>query len=356
MNTSHLMRDTVPYASGFVFGNALMDEESLDTSLLEYFVTDKEKLTLNEREAVYIDHQSWRTPAFTQYLFIAFPEFQRILIIYATNDIPKEDFLSVAANASLVSTGEEVLTKNVVTWKEYVSMSNGFAARAGQTHKEPSASKKEDPSFATYNVGETILLDYPKNTIELTLENVEIQDNIRMLDPDYFNLHSYTDNISPLVDENDDLLPATVEFIWYGNGVDSLDTIIDSVVQERKLVYLTVVYTNVSDEAVEHLTVCPKLYLYHGDDRYDHEDLTEAAYDETRVLPYGYGGVYEMLYYDVRDDETDGANHIPYLAPGESRTVHIAWAVTEDELPYMFVRFGTTVDTKSGTYDIRVKQ
>ena len=58
-----------------------------------------------------------------------------------------------------------------------------------------------------------------------------------------------------------------------------------------------------------------------------------------------------MIYFDIDDITTDGGNHIPYLGPGESQTIHVAWIVTEDELPYIYLRFGQ--EQYSKMFDIR---
>ena len=90
------------------FASVLMDEASLDTSRVEYFVTDKELLTLGEHEAVYLNTQSIRRASYSQYIYISYPEYQRILIIYGTNNITKEALLELARSTSLTPTGEEV--------------------------------------------------------------------------------------------------------------------------------------------------------------------------------------------------------------------------------------------------------
>ncbi len=380
-NETHLMKNNDAYRSGFCFANVIMDQESLDTSRIEYFVTDQEKLTFDDRESIYLNHQTLRTPSFSQYIYVPYPELQRVLIIYATNDIAKEDFIQVARNTALVATGEEILSSNITTWQEYTNMQNGYGARAGQEHRDDSEPSTDlNNNITAHNIGETIpyYSNYPG--VEVTLSSVQIESDLNLLDPAYFNLHSHYDRISPLIDENNALLPATVDFIWYGDGINSLDTTVDSATVAMKLVYTTVQFTNTSEEGIEHLLFSPVLLTLRGKggkteafpelqspntdyrtseeqeyfswNTYNHQDLTEVPYDTTITSPEDLHRWDSMLYYDVYDDSTDGANHIPYLGPGETQTIHIAWVVTEDELPYMYLCFGERYSMNKA-YDIR---
>ena len=344
-NPRHLMDDTDPYRTGFFFTCAFLDTESFEQSLTEYYVTNKEELTLGEHAAVYVDHQSFRSPAFTQYLFVAYPEYQRIVIIYATNNIPKEDFLSMAGNMVLVPSGEEKDTDNLLTWSMYLKQINGFTDRA--INSRPVKTDDEPINFTRHQVGETVQADYPKG-VDITLDNIQIEDDISLLDPVYLLDRRGDNKFSGLVDEAGNLLPATVNFVRYGDGVNFLDTVVDTVEVPRKLLYSTITYTNTTDEAIEHMIFFPYFQIvgYWG-----HERLTTSDYDTYFETPYINRDHDSMIYYDIDDITTDGGNHIPYLGPGESKTIHVAWIVTEDELPYIYLRFGQ--EQYSKMFDIR---
>ncbi|MBO4887762.1 MAG: hypothetical protein J5589_05570 [Firmicutes bacterium] len=374
-NPSHLDKKDDDQTFSFCFASVLMDEASLDTSRVEFFVTDKELLTLGEHEAVYLNTQSIRRASYSQYIYISYPEYQRILIIYGTDNITEETFLELARNTSLTPTGEEIQSKDLPTWKDYTARAN-HSNRSYESHKDQaeitSVSPSFDPISRTSRIGETITPLY--SPVEITLISVQIEDDIRLIDSSFF----YHRDISSFVDEDGVLLPVDIDYIWYGNGVDSLDTIVDTVTVPRKLVYMTVDFTNTSDEAVERYVFYPQLMFWMGvqkaplssgnqslpsnhlyteeKDRYvgvyyDHEDLTAVAYDATVTsseIPTKTSA--NMFCFDVYDESSNGRNDIPYLAPGETVTVHIAWIVTEDQLPYMLVNFDHSM---SQTYDIR---
>ena len=44
-----------------------------------------------------------------------------------------------------------------------------------------------------------------------------------------------------------------------------------------------------------------------------------------------------MHYYDVRGTAGDGGNHFDEFGPGDSVTIHVAYVVDEDLLPYMYL-------------------
>ena len=54
----------------------------------------------------------------------------------------------------------------------------------------------------------------------------------------------------------------------------------------------------------------------------------------------------EMIYYDVRGGEREN-NYLKNIQPGETKVVHMAWVVTEEELSDLYI----SLNTSSGGYE-----
>lgn len=64
-----------------------------------------------------------------------------------------------------------------------------------------------------------------------------------------------------------------------------------------------------------------------------------AVWDE--AVPQGAAHVTEMWYYDVHGGERHN-NYITKLGAGETASVHMAWLVPEEELPYLYLDLNTS--------------
>ncbi len=130
--------------------------------------------------------------------------------------------------------------------------------------------------------------------------------------------------------------------------MNTLNEIVDSRQVDRKLVYVTLEYTNTGSEDMEDVLFAPSLLrLKEQDGNYVIFDgeLPEAdsAWDRAADVSYTGG---EMDYYDVQEGES-GKNYIAELKAGETKTVHVGFFVNEEELPYLFL----SVDTQGGGFE-----
>ena len=72
----------------------------------------------------------------------------------------------------------------------------------------------------------------------------------------------------------------------------------------------------------------------------------EAFSEVIRSNGFSYDRIYEMRYYDTWGAGGDGGNYLDPLAAGESQTVHFAFVVDEELLPYLYLE----LDPDGGLY------
>lgn len=179
--------------------------------------------------------------------------------------------------------------------------------------------------------------------VEIKVTDVQVCDEVFLLDQSVLD----KDNLLQLqkeLDSSGKLLPTTIHYIKYGDGINTLNEVMDSREVPQKLVYVTVEYTNTGTEQLEEVLFWGNLLkiveengqmkLYKGkasDER--------VVFDE--AVPQGVAHFAEMWYYDVHGGEWHN-NYITNLKAGETATVHMAWLVPEEELKYLYLDLNTS--------------
>ena len=72
----------------------------------------------------------------------------------------------------------------------------------------------------------------------------------------------------------------------------------------------------------------------------------EAFSEVIRSNRFSYDRMYEMSYFDTWGAGGDGGNYLGSLASGESQTIHLAYVVDEELLPYLYLE----LDPDGGLY------
>ena len=108
-----------------------------------------------------------------------------------------------------------------------------------------------------YQIGDTFDLDvigentngeYLEKTISVKVDSVQISDDLQLLDPD-----KIPQEWAKAIDADGKLATNTLNYVKSGDGIDSLDEIVKSEEVNQKLVYVTVTYTNHSNEEIDHM-------------------------------------------------------------------------------------------------------
>ncbi|MDY6328640.1 MAG: hypothetical protein SPL51_04065 [Lachnospiraceae bacterium] len=185
------------------------------------------------------------------------------------------------------------------------------------------------------------LIEYGDDTAKLSAKvtNVQIFDDTSYLE--------YIPEVwKSFINEDGSIGSGELQYIKYGDGINTLTDIVKSEYKHLKLVYVTTEYTNKGDESIYNtLYYATLLNLKHYGDKwyinqlyYDKSQNNDLEYDETifKGLCVGFGG---SQYYTPNFGGMM-PNTIDELRPGEVFEVNYAWLIPENEIDDMYLNFG----------------
>lgn len=333
---------------GVTIGCYYMDTGDTSFEKLSYNVTEKEELKVNGRDGVYL---KTALEAYNQSLYVTYPEEHLVLEMLASSDISKEEALKIAQGVTVTPT-EETVGDDVMlcyNWSKYLD-----AEKENALAEESSDSVEVTFSQKLLEKAERIgrIMDMENNGLEklpgLTAKVTDVQtaDNQSILPEGMLDAEAAT-----AFDANGNLKSSTISYIKKGDGIDTLDQVVKTEKSENKLVYVTVEYTNTGSDTLTDIMYNGSIQLLETKgDRASvwHRELeTPAAGDEwDYVVEEGLMLTAEVGAYDVRGGER-GNNYIDTLKPGETVTVHEAFAVPADKLGEMYLNLDGTGEAQS---------
>ena len=178
------------------------------------------------------------------------------------------------------------------------------------------------------------------------VDKIQIADNLQLLDSDKIPKVWKT-----AVDANGKLVQNHLSYIKKGDGVNNLDSVVREENMDQKLLFLTVTYTNISEEELNHMLYLGTLIALskQNDGTYTiYMPGTEAGKDYDYYISDSVAKTAEMTYSSVQDDYGEGKNYIPSLKPGESVQVNMAWIVNEKDIKNLYLNLNGT----GGCYEI----
>lgn len=306
-------------------------DESTDLGelpLMERYVLESEELTIGSRDAVYVRSDLPLTSRIVidKRIYIVLPEYWQVMVIFAGQDVSRDEALRFAEGLSIEDTGE--LNDHALTL-------SSFAEQAGQEIYTPVSTASEAQMENTHRVGDSFSIIDPYDEglfdgITVRVSDVRFADDLSLLDDRFVD-----DDVTSLLGENGRLRNNTVSYIKAGDGVTGLDEIIYSEEIGTRLVYATLEYTNngtadvydliynasfvfIEKDGEDHRVFEPQRdrALRDGDERTDCARYSSAIVDS--FLPY----------LDVLGE--DGKNYIPRIGAGETVVVHAAVVVSAD--------------------------
>ncbi len=323
-----------------------IDTEDAQFDLLMKNVIENEDIQIGTHDGVYLKlHENKEEEnSFNQRIYVAYTEFSYVMEMYVASDVSKQEALKIAEGIQLLSDSSEA-KEGVIrsySWSDYIT---------SQTEQEKIVNDDiwQDQSVLknTHKIGEAFLA-YPKEEeldfgkIEIKVTDVQISDQIELLNLSKLDA-DFKREIEKEIDTEGKLLPTKINYIKYGDGIQTVDQIVDSREVPQKLVYATVEYTNIGEEELSEVLFLgslvriikegTKVKMYNGE-----EAKEGSAWDCAQIT--GAANYWEMWYYDVHGGEK-GNNYIMNLKPGETETVHMAWIVSEEELEYLYLSFDT---------------
>lgn len=326
--------------AGYMLGTPRLIDEADPLKVL--FAKEAETLEINGREAVYVNQQhitdgEWQDGT----IYLVYDDVNRILGVSMWGYADKEELIKIAENVELVPTGNMVASADLPHWSELIAQQ-----KEEQAELERLAELEDDSMEMTadgeamenlHQIGDIFTVKsfsdgdaMTEITLNASVTDVQTADDLALL----------TEKLIPaawkeLVGEDGALMPVTLNYVKEGDGVNTLDEVVRTEDKPVKLVYVTVEVTNTGDTAVKNAYFFGGMqYLIEEDGVYRMYRYTDDSYDY--IIDEHGTDDWEMGYYDV----TGGAkynNYIPEILPGETKEVHMAWLVTEDDLDHMYL-------------------
>lgn len=338
-----------------------MDTGDDQFEILTTEVLSNEDITVGGRSASYLllNAPLEGEIAFNQRIYVAYTDVHYVMEMYVGSDVTKEEALKVAESVALTPV-ENNREENIVhawNWSDYLaSLSEEEIEDAEEEFPDNTVSKDEmkhthriGESFAVTNILDDGTMDTAKQGgLMAKVADVQIADTISLLDLSVMEEDEKSEVLEG-VDADGKLLPTTIRYMKYGDGIDTVSEVVETKEVPQKLVYVTVEYTNTTNAEMSEVLFNASLVkmtesgnqmkMYYGREPESGEDWDEAVLD-------GPAAHMEMYYYDVHGGERNN-NYIAGIAPGETVTVHMAWFVPEEELEYLYLN----LDNYSGSYE-----
>ncbi len=289
--------------------------------------------------------------SFNQRIYVAYTDVHYVMEMYAASDVTKEEALKIAEGVHLQPVSGEN-AQNIVhayNWSEFVQ-SETEEIKEGEEWSA-TLSVPESAMTNTHAIGESFAAAHvasPEDdwlglgNVEIKVTDVQFSDNVSLLDQSLMDSDERTE-LQKEIDASGQLLPVTINYIKYGDGVNTINEVVDSRTVPQKLVYATIEYTNTGSEELDEVLFYGTLMkiaerdgqmeIYKGK-----ASDKNAVWDE--AVPQGAAHYEEMWYYDVHGGERHN-NYITHLAAGSTATVHMAWLVPEEDLDYLYLDLST---------------
>ena len=333
--------------AGITIDTVLMDKKSLDKSLLDRNVIESENHVFGSYDGIYLKYNTINGEnSFDQRIYLLCPEEYRVLTLYIGNTISKEEAYKFAENLVITEEDEMIKTADMITWSDIIEPTV-YADKIdvttnGQLPIRQIGEAFNLDSYAEDNNGNNITTD----KVTACVDKVQIADNLQLLDSDKIPKAWKT-----AVDANGKLVQNNLSYIKKGDGVNNLDSVVREENMDQKLLFLTVTYTNTSEEELNHMLYLGTLIALSKQDDGTYTVYmpgTEAGEDYDYYTSDGVAKTAEMTYCSVQDDYGKGKNYIPSIKPGESVQVNMAWIVNEKDIKNLYLNLNGT----GGCYEI----
>lgn len=345
-NQLGLVYKDAPDTEGIAIRTALMDEKSMDKSLLDRNVIESENHVFGSYDGIYLKYNTTEGEnSFDQRIYLLCPEEYRVLTLYIGNTISKEEAYKFAENIVITEEDEMIKTADMTAWSDIIDPTVYADKKSlvnGQLPVHQIGETFNLESHAEDNNGNYINTD----KVTVRVDKIKVADDLQILDND-----KIPDAWKTAVDANGKLVQNHLSYMKKGDGVNNLDSVVREENMNQKLLFTTVTYTNTSEEELNHMIYMGTLIALSKQDDGTYTIYmpgTEAGTDYDYYISDGVAKTAEMTYCSVQDDYGKGKNYIPSLKPGESVQVNMAWIVNEKDLENLYLNLNDT----GGCYEI----
>lgn len=313
------------------------------------FITESEELTVNEWDAVYLKMQDVleNKGGFGQRIYVAYTDVHYVLEMYIGNDVTKEEALKIAQGVTLTPVETQDEATAAYSWSTYLASAEEDANQQNDGMMTSVSADKFEKNL--HNIGESFSAGTAETQLqeglEIKVSDVQILDGITGLDNFIANMsEEKAEELKKGCDAQGKLLPNTINYVKKGDGIDSLDEVVDTQNVAQKMVYITTEYSNTGNtELTDVLFMANLLEVQKTEDGYtvSAEGASAASTDGwDEAVSDSKLQIKEMSYYDVYSGERQN-NYIPSIKPGETVTVHMAFIINEGEEETLFLNMDT---------------
>ena len=329
----------------------------------DHYVTESENIQVGNHDGVYEKMQNivGDDSAFDQMIYVTYPEYHYVMQMYVCHDVTKEEACKVAEGI-ILAPSEELADGTVISPYNWSDYEDAMAENSGEDEALKTTATAEEMKNL-HKIGEEFAVtgeaDGESQNLRIKVTDVKVTDDVAILDPVFMDRDMLD------VDENGKLLPDTISYIKAGDGINTLDEVISSREVPRKLVYVTLEYTNAGEtdlkdvlffDSVMKIREKDGVYEICGGEQPKEGDVWDTVQADSSSLEHGE----EMAYYDVTGGER-GNNYFDSIKAGETKILHVGFVVDEDALPYLYLNTGTSgstymfteEDLEQGLVDIR---
>lgn len=344
--------EATPYQGGISLVFYGMDQGDDAFEVLDTGVVASEAIQVGTHDGVYLQFQNSgdENILFNQRIYVSYPELHYVMEMYVGEDVTKEEAIKVAEGVTLTATDSKENAVQAYTWSDYVESKKEDKQLQDSGEFDIKLSASAEEMKQAHAIGDTFSVPSfakeQETSLQVKVSDVQVLDNISVLDESYVG-----DELRQIADENGVLKDATINYVKSGDGIDSVDETVETKTVPRKLVYVTVEYTNMGEADLTEIlyNICLVKIKEQGDNYQIYEGKIPeegAAWD--RAVDTGNSSLLsqEMYYYDVRGGER-GNNYISELKTGETKTIHVGFIVNEDELQYMYLN----ADPQGGCFE-----
>ena len=323
-------------------GEAISDIENTGIAM-------SEETQIGGRPAVYMEEaEGEESAASAKKLYVIYAEYNYLLEMFIFPDVSKDEAFQIAEGISITPT-EETDGANVMQvcdWNE-----SGNEAEKGEevTESDVRISFPKSEMKNMHTIGEEFSLEQNGNEetpgLTATISDVQLFDNIRILPESML-----VEDTKAAFDENGNLLPMEVKYIKSGDGINTIDEVVDMKEIPMKIVYVTVEYKNNGNTTLSNVMFNGGIaFLTERGNEMQFDGYTNEKPEAGDTWDYvdedyvGFGQEHYLM--DVYGGERHN-NYIDTLKSGETVIVHMAFKVPEEKLSEMYL----TLSNCGGSY------
>lgn len=313
--------------------NCLKDEEGGIVSQRTETINDNQVFFL-QRNVTESEKESGRM-IFDKVVWVAFTDTNYAVQLFATLGMTDAEMEQIVENLSLTPSdtetaaewvSEEELSEEMPEGEAEGDPSEGISYM--QTVSDPSAMK-------LYQIGDTIPGDVFDDTVHMTVNSIDVQDNFDGLPA--VDCIGQDMNYSQYLKEDGTIVDNVRTWYRAGDGVNTLDEEIRQETKEQKVIVLHLTYTNTGSESVEEC-VCPYLFSMEEDGtllRYTRDTVEQFCNDSCDL---NYDGSEFFLF----GTESKHTKNNLLLEAGEQAEAVVAFVVNAEDLDKMYLMANPT--------------